>query len=162
MHTLEDGGPGARTRKGDDIRLGGVREAMRSYRLSKTHTPVTSIAARCITVYPRTLPCRSIAPPAAMQSDNLARMGNIAVMDHTSTKWSVRLEQGRSRNRVLRNKVRHSMEQSLKPRQGNRAQDRDQERLRLPRSTLRHIHSPLDNDIEQMTVPQTKPTTPLQ
>ena len=101
-----------------------------------------------------------------MQSGNLARMGNIAVMDHTSTKWLVRLEQGRSHNRVLRNKVRHSMEQSLKPRQGNRAQDRDQERLRFPRSTIRHairhIHSPLDNDIEQMTVPQTKPAAPLQ
>jgi hypothetical protein len=30
---------------------------------------------------------RLIAPLAAMQSGNLARMGNIAVMDHTSTKW---------------------------------------------------------------------------
>jgi hypothetical protein len=68
------------------VDLGGVREAMRSYRVSKTHTPVTSIAARCITVYPRILPCWSIAPLAAMQSGNLARMGNIAVMDHTSTK----------------------------------------------------------------------------
>jgi hypothetical protein len=101
-----------------------------------------------------------------MQSGNLARMDNIAVMDHTSTKWSVRLEQGRSHNRVLRNTVRHSMEQSLKPRQGNRAQDRDQERLRFPRTNLRHairhIHSPLDNDIEQMTVPKTKPATLLQ
>jgi fido (protein-threonine AMPylation protein) len=95
-----------------------------------------------------------------MQSDNLARMGNIAVMDHTSTKWSVRLEQGRSRNRVLRNKVRHSMEQSLKPRQGNRAQDRDQERLRFPRTNLRHaillhIHSFLYSDIGQRMVQQT-------
>jgi hypothetical protein len=28
-----------------------------------------------------------IVPLAAMQSDNLARMDNIAVMDHTTTKW---------------------------------------------------------------------------
>jgi hypothetical protein len=32
-------------------------------------------------------PSRSIALLAAMQSGNLARTGNIAVMDHTSTKW---------------------------------------------------------------------------
>jgi len=51
VYSVDDGGPGAGTRKGDDVRLGGVRGAMRSYRLSKTHTPVTSIAARCITVY---------------------------------------------------------------------------------------------------------------
>ena len=87
-------------------------------------------------------------------------------MDHTSTKSWVRLERGRSHNRVLRNTVPCSREQLLKPRQGTRDRDRDQERLRLPRSTIRHairhIHSPLDNDIEQMTVPQTKPATPLQ
>jgi hypothetical protein len=83
-------------------------------------------------------------------------------MDHTSTKSWVRLERGRSHNRVLRNTVPCSREQLLKPRQGTRAQDRDQERLRLPRSTIRHIHSPLDNDIEQMMVPQTKPATLLQ
>jgi hypothetical protein len=82
-----------------------------------------------------------------MQSGNLARMGNIAVMDHTSTKWWVRLEQGRSHNRVLSNKVRYSMEQLLKHRQGKPAQDRDQERLRLLRSTIRHIRIPLDNDL---------------
>ena len=37
-------------------------------------------------------------------------MDNIADMDHTSTKWWVRLEQGRSRSRsrVLRNRVPHS------------------------------------------------------
>jgi hypothetical protein len=95
-----------------------------------------------------------------MQSGNLPRMGNIAGMDHTSTKWSVRLEQGRSHNRVLRNRARHSREQSLKPRQGNRAQDRDQERLRFPRTNLRHaillrIHSRRDNDTEQTMVQQT-------
>ena len=50
-----------------------------------------------------------------MQSGNLAHMGNIAGMDHTSTRWWVRLEQGRSHNRVLRNRVLHSREQSLKP-----------------------------------------------
>ena len=89
-------------------------------------------------------------------------------MDHTSTKLWGRLERGRSHNRVLRNTVPCSREQLLKPRQGTRAQDPAQERLRFPRSTLRlrhairHIHSPLDNDIEQMTVPQTKPATPLQ
>ena len=83
-------------------------------------------------------------------------MGNIAVMDHTSTKSRVRLERGRSHNRVLRNTVPYSRKQLLRPPQGTRAQDRDQERLRFPRSTIRHairrIHSPLDNDIEQMTV----------
>src|SRR5437868_10564757 len=130
---------------------------MRSHRLSETHTPATSIAARCITVYVRTLPSRSIALLAAMQSGNLARMGNTAVMDHTSTKWWAPLEQARSHNRVLRNRVRHSTEQSLKPRRGNRARDRDQERL--PRSTLRHAilrsHSLLYNDIEQMMVQRT-------
>ena len=85
-------------------------------------------------------------------------------MDHTSTKSWVRLERGRSHNRVLRNTVPCSREQLLKPRQGTRDRDRNQERL--PRSTIRHairhIHSPLDNDIEQMTVPQTKPATLLQ
>ena len=94
-------------------------------------------------------------------------MGNIAGMDRTSTKWWVRLEQGRSHNRVLRNRVRHSREQSLKPRQATPAQDRDQERLRLPRSNLRHsillrIHSLLCNDIEQTTVQQTTLETLLQ
>ena len=79
-------------------------------------------------------------------------------MDRTSTKWWVRLEQGRSHNRVL---------QSLKPRQATPAQDRDQERLRLPRSNLRHsillrIHSLLCNDIEQTTVQQTTLATLLQ
>jgi len=88
-------------------------------------------------------------------------------MDHTSTKWWVRLEQGRSHNRVLRNKVRHSMEQSLKPRQGNRAQDRDQERLRFPRTNLRHaillhIHSFLYSDIGQRMAQQTTLVTLLQ
>ena len=87
-------------------------------------------------------------------------------MDHTSTKSWVRLERGHSHNRVLRNTVPCSKEQLLKPRQGTRDQDRAQERLRFPRSTIhhaiRHIHSPLDNDIEQTTVPQTKPATPLQ
>jgi hypothetical protein len=102
-----------------------------------------------------------------MQLGNLARMGNIAGMDHTSTKWSVRLEQGRNHNRVLRNTVLHSREQSLKPRQGNRAQDLDQERLRFPRTNLRHaillrIHSRRDNDIEQTMVPQTTLATLLQ
>ena len=102
-----------------------------------------------------------------MQSGNSAHMDNIAGMDHTSTKSWVRLERGRSHNRVLRNTVWCSREQLLKPRQGTRAQDRDQGRLRIPRSTIRrhairHIHSPLDNGIEQMTVPQTKPATLLQ
>ena len=101
-----------------------------------------------------------------MQSGNLAHMGNIAGMDHTSTKSSGRLERGRSHNRVLRNTVRCSREQLLKPRQGTRAQARDLQRLRLLRSTIRHatrhIHSPLDNNIEQMTVPQTKPAALLQ
>ena len=102
-----------------------------------------------------------------MQLDNLARMGNIAVMDHTSTKWWVRLEQGHSHNRVLRNTVRHSREQSLKPRQGNRAQDRDQERLRFPRTNLRHAillhtHSFLYSDIGQRMVQQTTLVTLLQ
>src|SRR5689334_8087411 len=105
---------------------------------------------------PGATPAGLIAPLAAMQSGNLTHMGNIAVMDHTSTKWWERLEQGRSHNRVLRNTVPCSREQLLKPRLGTRAQDRDQERLRLPRSTIRHairhIHSLLDNDIEQMTV----------
>ena len=99
-----------------------------------------------------------------MQSGNSAHTDNIAGMDHTSTKLSGRLERGRSHNRVLRNTVPCNRVQLLKPRQGTRARDRDQERL--PRSTIRHairhIHSPLDNDIEQMTVPQTKPATPLQ
>ena|ERR1700736_2973237 len=75
-----------------------------------------------------------------MQSGNLAHMGNIAGMDHTSTRWWVRLEQGRSHNRVLRNRVLHSREQSLKPPQETRAQDPGQERLRLPRSSLRHAN----------------------
>jgi hypothetical protein len=92
-----------------------------------------------------------------MQSGNLARTGNIAVVDHTNTKWSVRLEQGHSHNRVLRYRVLHSREQLLKPRQGNRAQDRDQERLRFPRTNLRRaillrIHSRRDNDTEQTMV----------
>lgn len=92
-----------------------------------------------------------------MRSGNLVRMGNIAGMDHTSTKWPVRLERGRSHNRVLRNTVRHSREQSLKPRQESRDQDRVQERLRFPRTNLHHaillrIHSRLDNDIEQRMV----------
>ena len=102
----------------------------------------------------------------AMQWGNSAHMDNIAGMEHTSTKWWVRLERGRSHIRVLRNTVPCSREQLLKPRQVTRAQDRDQERLRLPHSTIRHairhIHSPLDNYIEQMTVPQTKPATLLQ
>jgi hypothetical protein len=97
-----------------------------------------------------------------MQSGNLARMGNIAVMDHTSTKLWVRLEQGHSHNRVLRNTVSYSREQSLKPRRGTRDRDPDQERLRLHRSTLLHIRSFLDSDIGQMTVSQTKPATLLQ
>ena len=101
-----------------------------------------------------------------MQSGNSAHTDNIAGMDHTSTKSSGRLERGHSHNRVLRNTVPCSREQLLKPRQATPDQNRDQERLRFPRSTIRHairhIHSPLDNDIEQMTVPQTKLTTPLQ
>jgi hypothetical protein len=90
-----------------------------------------------------------------MQSGNLARMDNIAGTGHTNTKWWVRLEQGRSHNRVLRNRV-HSTEQSPKPRQGTRAQDRDQERLRLLRhAILRRIRSLLYSGIEQMMVQQT-------
>ena len=96
-----------------------------------------------------------------MQSGNLAHMGNIAGMDHTSTRWWVRLEQGRSHNRVL-----HSREQSLKLPQATRAQDRGQERLRLPRSSLRHanllrIHNFLYIDIEHMMVQQTTLATLL-
>jgi hypothetical protein len=92
----------------------------------------------------------------------------IAGMDHTNTKWWVRLKQGRSHNRVLRNRVRHSREQSLKPLQATRAQGRDQERLRLPRSNLRHvtflrIHSLLLCDSsQQRTVQQTTPAKLLQ
>ena len=102
-----------------------------------------------------------------MQSGNLARMDNIAGTDHTSTKWSVRLEQGRSHNRVLRNRVPHSREQSLKPRQETQAQDRDQERLRFPHTNLRHaiplrIHSFLYSDIEQTMVQRTTIATLLQ
>jgi fido (protein-threonine AMPylation protein) len=87
-------------------------------------------------------------------------------MDHTSTRWWVRLEQGRSHKRVLRNSVLHSREQSLKPRQATRAQDRGQERLRLPRSSLRHtnllrIHNFLYSDIEHMMVQQTTLATLL-
>src|SRR6266446_6508704 len=97
-----------------------------------------------------------------MQSGNLAHMGNIAGMDHTSTRWWVRLEQGRSHNRVLRNRVLHSREQSLKPPQATRGQ----ERLRLPRSSLRHanllrIHNFLYIDIEHMMVQQTTLATLL-
>ena len=97
-----------------------------------------------------------------MQSGNLARMGNIAGMDHTSTKWSVRLGQGRSHSRVLRNKVRRSREPSLKPRQGNRAQDRDQERLRFRHAIPLRIHSFLYSDIGQTMVQRTTPATLLQ
>jgi hypothetical protein len=109
------------------------------------------------------LASRSIALLAAMQSGNLARTDNIAGMDHTSTKWSVRLEQGRSHNRVLRNRVLHSREQSLKPCQGNR----DQGRLRIPHSNLRHaillrIHSFLYSDIGQAMVQRTTLATLLQ
>jgi hypothetical protein len=101
-----------------------------------------------------------------MRSGNLARMGNIAAMDHTSTKSSGRLERGRSPNRVIRNTVPCSREQSLKPRQGNRAPDQDRERPRLLRSTLRRvillrIHTLLYNDIERMMVQQTTPVTLL-
>jgi hypothetical protein len=101
-----------------------------------------------------------------MQSGNLARMGNIAVMGHTSTKWSVRLEQGRSHQQVLRNKVLHSREQ-LKPRQGSQAQDRDQEQLRFPRTNLHHaillrIHSFLYSDIGQTMVQRMTLATLLQ
>jgi hypothetical protein len=103
---------------------------------------------------------------AAMQSGNSAHTDNIAGMDHTSTKSWVRLERGRSHNRVLRNTVPCSRERLLKPRQGTRAQDRDQERPRLLRSTLRRaillrIHTLLYNDIEQMMVQQTTPVTLL-
>jgi hypothetical protein len=97
-----------------------------------------------------------------MQSGNLARMGNIAGMDHTSTKSWVRLEQARSHSRVLRNTVPCSMEQLPKPRRGTRDRDPDQERLRLRRSTLLHIRSFLDSDIGQMTVQQTTLLTQLQ
>ena len=77
------------------------------------------------------------------------------------------LERGRSHNRVLRNRVLHSREQSLKPRQGNRDQDRDQERLRRPRTSLRYAillrnHSFLYSDIEQTMVPRTTLATLLQ
>jgi hypothetical protein len=102
-----------------------------------------------------------------MRSGNLARMDNIAVTDHTNTKLSVPLEQGHSHNRVLRNWVLHSREQLLKPRQGTQAQGRGQERLRFPRTNLRHaillrIHSRLDSDTEQMMVQQTTLATLLQ
>src|SRR5260370_8431059 len=40
--------------------------------------------------------------PAAMQLGNSPHMGNIADMDRTSTKWSVRFEQARTQTRVLR------------------------------------------------------------
>jgi hypothetical protein len=72
-----------------------------------------------------------------MQLGNWAHMGNIVGMDHTSTKW-LRQEQGHSRSRVMRNTVLHSREQSLKPHQATRAQDRDRERLPLHRSNLHH------------------------
>ena len=71
-----------------------------------------------------------------MQSGNSTHTDNIAGMDHTSTKSSGRLERGRSHNRVLRNTVRCSREQLLKPRQGTRAQDRAQGRLRLLAAAL--------------------------
>jgi hypothetical protein len=108
-----------------------------------------------------------IALPAAMQSGNSPHTDNIAGMDHTSTKSWVRLERGRSRNRVIRNTVPCSREQLLKPRQGTQAQGRGQERLRFPRTNLRHaillrIHSRLDSDTEQMMVQQTTLATLLQ
>jgi hypothetical protein len=107
-----------------------------------------------------------IALFVAMQSGNLAHMGNIAGMGRTSTRWWVRLEQGRSHNQVLCNRVLHSREQSLKPPQATRAQDPGQERLRLPRSSLRHatllrIHNPLYSDIEHLMVQQTTLATLL-
>jgi hypothetical protein len=118
--------------------------------------------------YDRFVPPGLIGLLVAMQPGNLAQMGNIAGMDHTNTKWWVRLKQGRSHNRVLRNRGRHSREQSLKPLQATRAQGRDQERLRLPRSNLRHvtllrIHSLLLCDSsQQRTVQQTTPAKLLQ
>src|SRR5947209_20548505 len=140
---------------------------MRSRRGVGNSHPVISIAARYSTVYARTLPCRSIALLAAMQSGNWPRMGNIAGMDHTSTKWSVRLERGRNHNRVPRNRALHSRERSLRPRQGSQAQDRDQERLRYPCTNLRHasplrIPSFLYSDIGQMMVQHTTLATLLQ
>src|SRR6266403_394687 len=62
--------------------------------------------------------------------------------------------------------ILHSREQSLKPPQATRAQDRGQERLRLPRSSLRHanllrIHNFLYIDIEHMMVQQTTLATLL-
>ena len=97
-----------------------------------------------------------------MQLGNWAHMGNIVGMDHTSTK-SLRLEQGHSRSRVMRNTVLHSKEPSLKPHQATRAQARDRERLPLHRSNLRHAillhrrtHSlPLCDSNQQMMVQQT-------
>jgi hypothetical protein len=101
-----------------------------------------------------------IALFVAMQSGNLAHMGNIAGMGRTSTRWWVRLELGRS-HRVL-----HSREQSLKRPQAPRAQDPGQERLRLPRSSLRHatllrIHNPLYSEFEHLMVQQTTLATLL-
>src|SRR5260370_34132830 len=90
--------------------------------------------------------------PAAMQLGNSPHMGNIADMDRTSTKWSVRLEQGRSRSRVLRNRALHNREQWPKPHQVTRAQDRGQERLRFHRSNLHHHSLLLCGSIEQMMV----------
>ena len=117
-------------------------------------------------IYDRFVPPDFNGLLVAMQPGNLAQMGNIAGMDHTNTKWWVRLKQGRSYNRVLRNRVRHSREQSLKPPQATRAQDRGQERLWLPRSSLRHanllrIHNFLYIDIEHMMVQQTTLATLL-
>ena len=62
--------------------------------------------------------------------------------------------------------VLHSREQSLKAPQATRAQDQGQERLRLPRSSLRHtnllrIHNFLYIDIEHMMVQQTTLATLL-
>ena len=61
-------------------------------------------------LYDRFVPPGLIGLLVAMQPGNLAQMGNIAGMDHTNTKWWVRLKQGRSQNRVLRNRVRRSRE----------------------------------------------------
>ena len=49
-------------------------------------------------------------PPIAMEPGTWLHMGKIADMDRTSTKWWGRLEQGRSRSRVLRNRVLDSRE----------------------------------------------------
>ena len=96
LHTRESGGFCLVSSDSDFTRLATrIREdGLPVYGFGEEKTPRSFINACDRFIYTEIFRTKAVGSSkavvstlAAMQSDNLARMGNIAVMDYTSTKW---------------------------------------------------------------------------